>query len=153
MRPVQRPEIIVDVKGRRHPVRLRAMAAFTVRRQAQVIVVRVRRLVIIVLVAARTFRRGIVEIAADVTGQTVTGNVQMRPRERIETVVKVRGAPGRFRVACRTVGRKLQRLVVRVRRLVVIAFVAAKTVRRGVIKIPVNMAHRTFIRNICVCPI
>ncbi len=62
---------------------------------------------------------GRIGIIAVVTGRTVIGNNSMPARQRVEiVVVKSRRRPGSFRVAARTVCRKLSRFMIRIRRLV-----------------------------------
>ena len=57
MRPSQYINLIVDRELCRTPARFRRMAGRTIRTQAQLLVVRIRRLIKIVLVAADTFHR------------------------------------------------------------------------------------------------
>ena len=57
MRPTQYINLIVDRELRRTPARFRRMAGRAIRTQAQLLVVRIRRLIKIVLVAADAFHR------------------------------------------------------------------------------------------------
>ena len=153
MRPVQLVKIIMYVKARRHPSRGRRVAAFTVRRQAQVIVVRVRRLVKIGLVAAHALGRRVRIISINMTGRTVIGHIQVPARERVNgVVVKSRWCPFRFRMATFTVHRELGRRMVRADSRIVFVGMAAKTLGRRV-RIVSIVAFRTFICDSGMCPI
>ncbi len=56
MSPFQYIEVIMTREGRRTPVRVRRMTGRTVRRQAQAIVIRIRRLVEVCRMAGGTIR-------------------------------------------------------------------------------------------------
>ena len=106
------------------------MAGRTIRRELRRRVVGVGRLVVIGRVAARTGVGGVAVIAV-VTGRTIVGNGGMRPGQRI--VVVVNGKSGRFPagggVATRAIRRNGERYVLRIRTLVVVRCVAARTIR------------------------
>lgn len=80
MRPINDPIIVVDSKGRRHPIGLGRVAAFTIGRQTQSNVVRINTLVIIRLVTADASGWRIVVISI-MTAHTIIGYRQMRTIE------------------------------------------------------------------------
>ena len=83
-------------------------------------------------------------ISTDMTGDTVILDRYVRTGKRIETVIKGRWDPGRFRVTGLTVRRELCRLVIRIRRIIVISLVTTNTSSRRIVVIPV-MAGRTVV--------
>ena len=91
-------------------------------------------------------------ISTDMTGDTVILDRYVRTGKRIETVIKGRWYPGRFRVTGLTVRWKLRRLVIRIRRVIVISLVTTNTSSWRIVVIPV-MAGRTIIGDGGMCPI
>ena len=152
MRPVQHIIIIVDAKGGRRPARRRRMAALTVHREAQRLVVRVHTLGVVLGMATVTGIGGIVVVPV-VAAHTIIRHYGVCTRQRVETIVVEGGwRPGRFRVAAFAIHRELPGLVVGVRRLVVILRMAACAGIRRVVVVPV-VATCAVICNRSVRPI
>ena len=112
MRTTQYINLIVDRELCRTPARFRRMAGRTIRTQAQLLVVRIRRLIKIVLVAADTFhRRAGISIGMAVFARD--RSMRSRQWEIGFIMVKVgnRG-PGRFGVTGRTISAEAGLLVI-----------------------------------------
>ena len=143
----------MDRELRRTPARFRRVARRTVRTDTQLLVIRIRRLVEVVLMAAYAFHR---RTRITICMAVHTCHRRMRSRQGevrrvvIEVAVQIRRYPRIFTVARGAVGTEPGILVVRICRLVVIILVAARTrIRR--IRIAIRMAARAIVRDCGMC--
>ncbi len=139
MRPVEHPIIIVDRKGRRHPVGFRRMAALTIGRNTQRRVVGIDTRIVIGLMAAHTGIRRIVVIPI-MAGRTIIGNRRVRPINDPIGIVNSKGRRhpvGLGGMTALAIGRNTQCRMIGINTLVEIGLVAAHTGRRGVIVVAI----------------
>ena len=88
VRTIQRPIIIMNREGRRHPFRLGCMATGTIGRYVQIRVIRVGALIVICLMAFNASIRRIGIITSDMALRTVILNRLMRSGQRINIMIK-----------------------------------------------------------------
>ncbi len=95
-----------------------------------------------------------IRIVSVVTGITIVGDRNVRPRERIDGIVVKSGwRPGGFRVAGSAIGRKLRGYVVWVGRRVVIRCVTAVACVGRVIVVPSGMTRSAIVGDDRVRPV
>ncbi len=112
---------------------------------------RVGALVIIRCVATRAGIRCVV-IIAHVAGIAIVGYRLMRSGQWPETMVQRGRHPGTFAMALYTISRELSCFMIRVDRLIIIIFMAAKTGVRGIVIVAI-MTSGAVIGNHGMCPV
>jgi len=154
MSAFQHIKIIVDIESGRIPARLRGVAAFAVRREAQRRVVGVHRLGIIRCVAARTSIGRIAEITASVACRTIISDGRMRPGQDIKIIViEGRWRPAYFCMATFAVRREACACVIGVARCIIGIRVAAITRIFRIAKHSTRMACPTIVGYGSMCAI